>query len=207
MSAFEKQPCIGLFGTCGDSTFRQDLFIPEYDRLGIPYFNPQLPAGTWRPECSADEADHLAFDVVQCWPVTGETYGAGSLTEQGYSILASLRSESPYPKFVLPMIELELNPSLDDVVAMNESIRARKLAVAHMALNASPNVFMVTSLEQMLETSVTLYGVAQRLVEATIAYNPAYRRYIQGRREREAYRVAMEAGVFGENAQIIANRS
>ena len=67
MSTIEAQPVVGLFGTCGDSTFRKDLFIPEYERLGIAYFNPQVD--DWKPEYADVEADHLATDTVQCWPV------------------------------------------------------------------------------------------------------------------------------------------
>lgn len=155
MPALEEQPIVGLFGTCGNSTFRQEKFIPVYNNLQIPYFNPQVE--NWDPELAEVEADHLAHDVVQTWPVTGETYGAGSLAEQGYSIASSLRTDSPLPKFVIPMIEMKLSDSLTDPVARKESERARRLASSHLHKNASPNVFVVGSLDEMLDTSVTLY--------------------------------------------------
>jgi len=188
MGVFEQQPVVGLFGTCGDSTFRDDLFIPEYRRLGIDYFNPQLPPGTWTPEDAVVEADHLAYDVVQCWPVLGSTYGSGSLAEQGFSIASSLRSVSPLPKFVIAMIEMELSDTLTDEVARDESIRARKLAATHLARVESPNVLVVHSLEEMLATSVALFGVAQTLVEQARAKSPAVLRFI----ERQAHAQQMQ---------------
>jgi hypothetical protein len=123
---------------------------------------------------------------VQCWPVLGSTYGTGSLAEQGYSIASSLRAPTPLPKFIIAMIEMELDDSLDDEVARKESIRARKLAATHLANNASPNVFVVESLDEMLEMSVTLYAAAKSLTEAVMATNPAYKRFAEERaRARE----------------------
>lgn len=202
MSAFEDQPIIGLFGTCGDSTFRQDLFIPEYTRLQIPYFNPQVD--DWKPELADIESDHLAHDVVQCWPVLGSTYGTGSLAEQGYSIASSLRAPTPLPKFVIPMIEMDLSSVLTDEVAAKESIRARKLASTHLANNASPNVYLVSSLEEMLETSIILYGAARTLVELGRAKNPAYLRFMEGRAANLAFAEAIRSGKLGKDASAVA---
>lgn len=205
MSAFEPQPVVGLFGTCGDSNFRQELFIPEYEELGIPYFNPQVD--DWKPELADIESDHLTHDVVQCWPVLGSTYGTGSLAEQGYSIASSLRAPTPLPKFIIPMIEMELSETLTDQVAGKESIRARKLVTTHLSNNASPNVFVVSSLEEMLETSITLYGAAKALVELAKAKNPSYLRFMEGRTQQEAFARAMESGQLGKEAADIVSRT
>lgn len=205
MSALEDQPVVGLFGTCGDSTFRQKLFIPAYSELVIPYFNPQVD--DWKPELAEIESDHLAHDVVQCWPVLGSTYGTGSLAEQGYSIASSLRAPTPLPKFVIPMIEMELSESLTDQVARKESERARKLAATHLHNNASPNVYLVSSLEEMLETSITLYGAAKALVELSRAKNPAYIRFMEGRSQQEAFARAVASGQLGKDAASIASRT
>lgn len=204
MAAFEEQPVVGLFGTCGDSTFRQELFIPEYDKLGIEYFNPQVD--DWKPELADIESDHLAHDVVQCWPVLGSTYGTGSLAEQGYSIASSLRAPTPLPKFVIPMIEMALDESLTDEKARDESMRARKLANTHLHKNASPNVYVVSSLEEMLETSIVLHGVAKSLVELAQTKNPAYLRFIEGRKESEAFAAAMASGKIGKEAKAIIDQ-
>jgi hypothetical protein len=185
MSAFEQQPCVGLFGTCGDSTFRQDLFIPVYEREGIDYFNPQV--ADWKPEYALNESDHLTYDVVQCWPVLSSTYGSGSLAEQGYSIASTLRSASPFPKFVIPMIELTLDDDLTDEVARSESLRARQIASVHLRKSESPFIYPVETLEEMLAISISLYGAAKVLVETSQSYNPSLQRYIQERRERENF--------------------
>lgn len=206
-SALEQQPCIGLFGTCGSSTFRQELFIPAYEAAGIRYYNPQVPAGMWRPEMAAEEADHLTFDVVQCWPVTGETYGTGSLAEQGYSIASSLRAESPLPKFVLPLIELSLSDDLQEEAARQESLRARKLAQAHLLQNASPNVFVMSSLEEMVEVSMRLYHAAATIVSLSKGYNPAFRRYTETRSQAEAFASAMQRGLLGREALGLYQRN
>lgn len=195
MSAFESQPCVGLFGTCGDSTFRQDLFIPAYEARSIQYFNPQVD--DWKPELAATESDHLAFDVVQCWPVLGSTYGAGSLAEQGYSIASSLRAPSPLPKFIIPLIELELDDRLTDPVARKESLRARKLAATHLRNSESPFIYPVESLDEMLAVSISLYGAARTLVEAARSYNPSLRRFIEGRRQQQAFADAIASGRLG----------
>lgn len=181
MSALELQPCVGLFGTCGTTTFRQEKFIPVYNKLQIPYYNPQVT--DWKPEYADLESDHLTHDVIQCWPVTKDTYGSGSLAEQGYSIASSLRAPTPLPKFVIALIEMELDPSLDDEIARNESMRARKLALTHLKNNASPNVFLVDSLDEMLEKSITLYKAASTIVELVRSNNPAYSRFIEARNE------------------------
>ncbi len=204
MSALEEQPVVALFGTCGPTTFRKDIFIPEYERLGIGYFNPQVD--DWNPEFADVESDHLAHDVVQCWPVLGSTYGTGSLAEQGYSIASSLRAPTPLPKFIIPMIELELDASLDDAVARKESERARKLASTHLKNNASPNVFLVTSLEEMLEKSIILFGVAKSLVELAQTSNPAFQRFMEGRREAEAFAAAIASGQLGKDAADLATK-
>lgn len=192
--AFESQPCIGMFGTCGQTTFRDRLFIPVYEELKINYFNPQVD--DWKPEDAKDEADHLVHDMVQTWPVTSDTYGSGSVAEQGYSIAASLRSDSPYPKFVIPMLEMELDDSLSDEIARNESLRARRLARAHLERSSSPNVIIVESLDQMLETSLALYGAARAIVEVYgKGFNPSFERFMRARDDAAAYREAMERGL------------
>lgn len=198
MSAFEAQPVVGLFGTCGDSTFRRELFIPEYERLGIEYFNPQV--SDWKPKFAENEADHLAYDVVQCWPVLGSTYGCGSLAEQGFSVASSLRAPTPFPKFVIAMVEMELSDALTDEVARQESMRARRLAVAHLARNASPNVYVVSSLEEMLEASIALHGIAKQEVRLIRKYNPAYKRYVEARVEKEKLAAAMASDHLEDKA-------
>ena len=82
--------CIGLFGTCGNSRWR-DAFIEKYKELGIAFFNPQVE--DWTPDCAVEEARHLAEDRIILFPVTSETYGIGSIAETGFCVLQAIRSE------------------------------------------------------------------------------------------------------------------
>jgi len=89
----ETLDSVGLFGTCGNSQWR-DTFIARLKKEGIPFFNPQLPAGTWKPECAAIEANHLKNDRVVIFAVTDETWGYGSLAETGFSAKAAMQNMS-----------------------------------------------------------------------------------------------------------------
>ena len=71
---------IGLFGTCGNSKWR-DSFIKDYEKEGIDYYNPQVD--NWKPEDAKVEAEHLANDKIILFPVTRETSGLGSLVTVG----------------------------------------------------------------------------------------------------------------------------
>lgn len=204
-SVLEQQPCVGLFGTCGKTTFRKELFIPTYESLGIPYFNPQVE--DWKPENAQIEAEHLALDVVQCWPVTGDTYGTGSLAETGFSIASTLRTPSPLPKFVIPMIEIQLDESLTDEVAKKESLRARTLVLAHLEKSEAPNIFVVKSLSEMLDTSITLFRAAATLVGLAKTTNPALRRYLEEKNADKAMLEAMASGAVGKDAKGLGKKA
>lgn len=149
---------VGLFGTCGGSRWR-DAFIARYEALGIPYFNPQVE--NWTPELADVEAWHLANDSLVLFPITDETFAAGSLAETGFSALTAMRTNDS--RFVM----LYIDPTVDDqLVAQNpqaakDSTRARKLVLAHLKENPLPNVFVVNSLEDMLEKSIKLYAALE----------------------------------------------
>ena len=195
----KEQPVIGMFGTCGPTTFRQDLLIPEYQRQGIRYFNPQVE--NWDPSLAEIEADHLAYDAVQLWPVTRDTYGTGSLAETGYSLAASLAKQNPWPKFVLTMIEQELADHLTDEVARQESLRARRLVAAHLAKSDADTLIPVHSLPEMLDKSVVLYRAAEMLVDAART-SERYRRFVE-RFGDSAVAEAMRSGFLGTEAAAI----
>jgi hypothetical protein len=115
---------IGLFGTYGNSTWR-DSFIEEYKKRGIEFFNPQLPAGTWTPGCVKIENDHLMNDGIILFPVTHETTGHGSLAEIGFSISASLR-RNPDRYFIFMIHDTCTAPDATED-ARKESERSRVL--------------------------------------------------------------------------------
>lgn len=148
-------PTIGMFGTCGGSKWR-DPFMAVYTEKGMPFFNPQV--ADWTPEMAVVEAHHLAHDEIILFPVTRETYGSGSLAEVGFSILNAIKLDDRRD-FVI-MIEQQLDPSLNDPIAAKESLRSRALVREHLKKLALSNVYVVDSLEQMLEVSRQLYDAA-----------------------------------------------
>jgi len=156
--------CIGLFGTCGGSSWR-NTFIEKYEELKIPFFNPQV--ADWSPDLAEVEAEHLVNDSIILFPVTNETFGTGSLAETGFSIMQAINSNEH--RSVVIMIDKDIKEELknSDPVASKESLRARALVKAHLLKNKKSNVYVVDSLEKMLEVSLKLYQVHEILNSIT----------------------------------------
>lgn len=154
----EFKTTIGLFGTCGSSTWRT-AFIKDYANYDfISHFNPQVE--NWKPEDAAIEAEHLINDDIILFPVTSETYGTGSLAETGYSIMSAIRADAN--RYVILFIDPKVDQALIDenAGAAKESTRSRALVLAHLRKVKHPNVFFVSSLTQMLQLSVELATVS-----------------------------------------------
>lgn len=159
-------PTIGLFGTCGGSRWREP-FMKSYADRSIPFFNPQVD--DWTPEMAQVEARHLAEDEIILFPVTGETYGTGSLSEVGFSILQAIRLDDRRDFVVL--IEPTLDISLDNAVARKESLRSRALVGEHLRKLRLTNLYVVDTLDQMLAVSLKLHEAA--VLRAPLAmFNP-----------------------------------
>lgn len=157
---------IGLFGTCGNSKWREP-FMARYKELGIDFYNPQVE--NWNPACAEEEARHLAEDQIILFPVTNETYASGSLSEVGFSILQAIRLDDRRD-FVI-MVAPDLAPYLTDEVARKESHRARALVKQHLKKLRLSNLYLVDTLEETLEISIQLYEVA-RIREPLARFNP-----------------------------------
>lgn len=157
---------IGLFGTCGNSKWR-DTFIETYKRLGISFFNPQIE--NWDSASAVEEARHLAEDKIILFPVTNETYSTGSLAEVGFSILNAIKLDDRRD-FVI-MINMELDIELDDKVARKESIRARALVLEHLRKLRLSNLYLVDNLDEMLAVSIELHRAA-KIVAPFEKFNP-----------------------------------
>ena len=146
--------CIGLFGTCGKSTWRKDLFIPAYKAKGFTYFNPQVE--DWKPECAEIEAQHLATDSIVLFPITHETYAVGSLAETGFSILNAIKFDDRRDLIIL--IDSFLDDELfSDKERAKESLRARALVKQHLKKLHYKNIYLVDTMDKMLELSLKLY--------------------------------------------------
>lgn len=161
--------CVGLFGTCGGSQWREQLFIPKYDELGIAWYNPQVE--DWDPSLAEVEADHLANDAIILFPVTNETYAFGSLAETGFSMLNAMKLDDRrefviYVAQDIAAVDPKGNP-LDDQLnpdgtknpnsRAKDSLRARALVKQHLVKLRLPNVYLVDSLEEMLDVSLQLW--------------------------------------------------
>ena len=129
--------------------------MERYDKLGIPYFNPQVD--DWKPELAAAEAWHLANDPLVLFPVTRETYGTGSLAETGFSALHAMNVNRRCA-FIM-MIDKDLDPALDDPVARKESLRSRALVSAHLGRQTIAGLYVVASLDDMLDLSLVLHQI------------------------------------------------
>ena len=148
-----KPITIGLFGTCGGSTWR-DPFMAAYARNGIGYFNPQVD--DWTTEMAEIEAQHLVEDDIILFPVTGETAGLGSLAETGFSMFQAMKTNMN--RYFVFMVDDECDPlKVLDPVLTKESRRARALVRAHLRKNQHPNVFVCGDLDQMLLVSLMLH--------------------------------------------------
>ena len=69
---------IFLGGTCGSSTWREEL-IPQLDSERIETFNPVVP--NWTPECQAVEDFHRETDDICLYVITPEGEGFYSFVE------------------------------------------------------------------------------------------------------------------------------
>lgn len=161
--------CIGLFGTCGGSQWRERLFIPAYEKAGIEYYNPQVE--DWDPSLAEVEAEHLANDAIILFPVTSETYAFGSLAETGFSMLNAIDLDDRREFVIYIAQEIDavdpkgsrLDDRLNDDGSRNpsskakDSLRTRALVKQHLRKLRLPNVYVVDSLEEMLEVSMKLW--------------------------------------------------
>jgi len=140
---------VGLFGTCGDSKWREPFIETCEKHLEVDYFNPVVPV--WDPTFAVQEAEHLVNDDIILFPVTGETYGEGSLAETGYSISQALRSNKN--RYVVVYVEPQVHKELEDAdkAKATTSNKMRALVLAHLKRQKEmyPNVFVVDSMDGM----------------------------------------------------------
>ena len=158
--------CVGMFGTCGDSKWRE-IFIQTYTQLGISFYNPQRD--DWKPECAVEEAEHLASDSIILFPVTSETYGFGSLAETGFSIVQALKNDDRRDFIIL----VDNFVNIDDGVKSVDSVKTRKLVLAHLAKITLANVYLVDTLDEMLSLSIVLHNNQAILKEYQDKFNPS----------------------------------
>ena len=163
-----KKPIIGLFGTCGRSTWRDD-FISIYESEELEFYNPLKV--DWNPEDVVEEAKHLAEDEIILFPITSETYGLGSLAEVGFSILNAIRIDNS--RFFVILIDDDVIEELknENPALAKESKRNRALVKNHLSKLLLSNLYIVDNMEDLLQCSIVLYqaAIAKNLVSK---FNP-----------------------------------
>lgn len=157
-----KKICIGLFGTCDNVKWR-DKFIECYNLYNIDYFNPMVD--NWNIDLIPNEAEHLKEDEIILLPVLKESYGFGSLNEIAFGPLKTF-SQNKNRSFVI-LIEKILSKELQDSdeVKANLSKNSRSLVSGHLKELGLKNVYLASSLEEMLEISLKLYSIHSQLQE------------------------------------------
>lgn len=152
-----KKPIIGLFGTCGNSTWRDD-FIEIYKSEELNYYNPQK--SDWNPEDAVEEAKHLSEDEMILFPITNETYGLGSLAEVGFSILNAIRLDNT--RFFIVLIDDNVTEELinENPILAKESKKSRALVKNHLKNLKLSNLYIVNNMEELLQASIILYQAA-----------------------------------------------
>lgn len=150
-----KNLCVGLFGTCDNIPWRDD-FISAFNNNDIAFFNPDA-GDDWHPGMIEDENRHLMEDDIILFPVLKDSLGLGSLGEIGFSILNILHNiTNGSNQHLIVMID---DDCTDDRKAKDErktSVRTRKLVKSKLLGVKHPNVFVVASLEEMKELTISL---------------------------------------------------
>lgn len=154
-----------MFGTCGNSTWRKEMFIPFYESMGLEegkdFYNPQVD--DWKPELAEIEAEHLATDDIILFPITHETYGMGSLAETGFSILQAIKFDDRRDLIILIDNYLDQKLMNENSIIAKESLRARALVKQHLNKLRFSNLYVVETMEDMLHLSYKLFEIKKQL--------------------------------------------
>lgn len=144
------KPIVGLFGTCGNSTWRRGI-IEQLHSHGFSYFNPQR--SDWKHEHIVEENYHLNNDDVILFVVTKETTGFGSLGEIGFSVLNASQSSQ---KLII-LIDDDCDDPNADSKALKESINTRALVKTKVKnlINEHHSVFLAESMTQLIQQLIS----------------------------------------------------
>lgn len=163
---------IGLFGTCDGSTWRNE-FIAEYNLRNIDFFNPDAGAN-WHPGMIEDENRNLREDNIILFPVLGESLGLGSLGEIGFSILNVLHNiQNGNNQYLVVLIDDVCTDERKPESERKLSDKTRKLVKSKLLEVNHPNVFVVSTINDMLELSLMLYKTANTLDALGYTYRSA----------------------------------
>jgi len=164
------KPTIGLFGTCKNSDWR-DIFIEIYEDVEIHFFNPKKD--NWNSEDAKEEEKHLAEDDILLFPITNESYGLTSLSKEKFSIINAIKLNKS--RFFVVLIDDNVNEQLQkENRLMAEESNKKRILVKNYLLNLKlSNLYIVDSLDELLEASITLYKIELDKIQnnQTIKFN------------------------------------
>jgi hypothetical protein len=150
---------VGLFGTCGQSTWRT-AFIKSLNENNIKFYNPQLGEGEW----TADRADefvqienyNLKNNELILFPITDETTAQGSLAEIGFSVADTIRNIGE--RYLIVYIDPNCNAPNAVNAQIEDSKRSRKLVHSKCILESqiNPKVIITNSLQEMHKLSLEI---------------------------------------------------
>ena len=151
---------VGLFGTCDNSKWREP-FIERFNREGITYFNPVVE--DWNPGCMPIEKEHFESDEILLFPILAESYGQGSLSELGFSVLRALRASKA--RILILLIDPEVEQRLMDENALRakDSNRSRALVGSYIESVEDSRVIVVHSLAALLTASLQAHKLLDGL--------------------------------------------
>jgi hypothetical protein len=134
---------IGLFGSCGDTTWRKDIAIPIIKKAKKKYFNPQKK--TWTKQNAILEYDHLMNDKVIVHVITDETNGFGSLSESGWIAMGALLRGQKIGFYIEEDNSKLLN---------SEEKRARELIKYHIENIKHPDIFLAKNISELINWAI-----------------------------------------------------
>lgn len=168
-----EKSTVGLFGTCGNSTWRKD-FINFYLKNNVSFFNPQLGVGEWNPDFANEyvrkEHFHLKNDDIIVFAITDETTADVSLSELGFSVNDVLRSSKN--RYCIFFIDENCNAPDASEAQIKNSIKMRKTVIPKIKKlsEETDNVFLVNSIAD-------LYALSLDLIYFLNTFNNLKRRY------------------------------
>ncbi len=162
--------CIGLFGTCDNIPWREE-FIEIYEEHGIDYFNPDA-GDNWHPGLIEDENLNLREDSVILFPILAESLGQGSLGEIGFSVMNVIRNiTNGSHQMLVVLIDDYCTDARKTEDERQLSVKTRKLVKSKLLEVKHPNIYVIDSMEDMLELSVELYNVGSQMDQLHLSYN------------------------------------
>ena len=148
---------VGLFGTCAETTWRDDLAIPLLNEANVPFFNPVDKH--WTSEARENEARHAASDKVILQIISSEDVSLSSLAESGWLALhCHLRGQ----KLVLCIQDMpeHSEPRYDETGGRLKPNKTRVLVRAHISklppTVLENTVFVEESIEEAVQRAIQL---------------------------------------------------